>query len=323
MNTRIVAALLVGVFSLAASLATAQSEFPNRPIKLYVGFPPGGSTDVLARALSHEARVSLGQELLVVNKAGASGAIAVTEVAGQKADGYTIGLSPSAAFVLAFHFMKIRPDLLDVTEPLLMVGRQRLGMIVNGDSPHKTVKDLVEFAAKNPGKISIGVPGLGTSVDVFTRALLQQAKVDAIVVPFKGDSGVSTALLGGQVVAASMSAGGFLQHVQNGSMRLIASLETDRFEVAPSVPTLREMGYGVAGTAIQFLYGPKGLSPAVAKRLIGAFTKASHAQSYVKIATNNGLYDKNQLVGDELVAYLRKDRADLSALVKKLGMEKQ
>ena len=323
MNARITAALFATALTLTASLAAAQSDFPDRPLRLLVGFPPGGATDVLARALAHEARVRLGQEVLVVNKPGASGAIAINEVAGAKPDGYTIGLAPSSAFTLAFHFMDIRPDLLELTDALMMAARQRVGMVVKGDSPHRTLEELVEFARKNPGKISVGVPGVGTSVEVFTRAIMQHAKVDAIVVPFKGDSGVSTALLGGQIVAGSFSSGGWAQQVQAGAMRLIASFQNDRFSSAPDVPTLEEMGYGLTSTNIQFLYGPKGLPPALARRLIAVFTQAARSRTYIDIATKNGLYDKDALVGEALTAYLLKDRATNSALVEKLGLKKQ
>jgi len=323
MNTRITTALFAVALTLTASLAAAQSDFPNRPLRLLVGFPPGGATDVLARALAQEARGVLGQEIIVVNRPGASGAIAINEVAGAKPDGHTIGLAPSSAFTLAFHFMDIRPDLLDITDALMMAARQRVGMVVKGDSPHKTLKDLVAFAGKNPGKVSVGVPGVGTSVEVFTRAILRHAKVDAIVVPFKGDTGVSTALLGGQIVAGSFSAGGWAQQVQTGAMRLVASFQDDRFGVAPDVPTLSELGYDLTGTNIQFVYGPKGLPPAVARRLIADLTKAARGPKYVEIATKNELYDKNPLVGDALSAYLLKDRVTNAALVEKLGLKKQ
>jgi tripartite-type tricarboxylate transporter receptor subunit TctC len=323
MDTRITTGLLALALALTATLTAAQSEYPNRPVKILVGFPPGGATDVLARALAQEARVPLGQELIVVNKAGANGAIAISEVAAAKPDGYTIGLAPTSAFTLAFHFMDIRSDLLDITDPLMMAARQRVGMVVKGDSPHKTLKDLVEFARKNPGKVSIGVSGVGSSVDVFTRTILQRARIDAIVVPFKGDAEVSTALLGRQIIAGSYAAGSWAQQVQAGAMRLIASFMEERFGVAPDVPTLEEMGYGLTGTNIQFVYGPRGLPPAVAKRLIAVFTEAARRPTYVQIATKNELYEENLLVGQALNDYLLADRATNSALVEKLGLKKQ
>ena len=321
-TARISAALLTLALTLSSTLATAQSGFPDRPIRLLVGFPPGGSTDILARALANEARSILNQEVVVVNRAGASGAISVSEVAAAKPDGHTIGINPSTAFTLGFHFMDIRPDFIDVIEPLMMAARQRVGLVVRSDSPHKTLKDLMEFGKRNPGKVSIGVPGVGTSVEVFTRAILHNAKIEAIVVPFKGDAEVNTALVGGQIVAGGYAAGGWAQQVQNGGMRLIASFEADRFDVAPDVPTLEEMGYGMAGKNIQFIYGPKGLPPAVAQRLISVFTQASRSPRYIDIATKNGLYDKTPLVGAELTAVLVKDRASNAELVEKLGMKK-
>jgi tripartite-type tricarboxylate transporter receptor subunit TctC len=322
MNTRIARSLLAVALTLTVSLATAQSEFPNRPLRMVVGFPPGGATDILARALAQEARAGLGQEVIVVNRSGANGAIAINEVAAAKPDGYTLGLAPTSAFTLAFHFIDIRPDFLEITEPLLMAARQRVGMVVKADSAHKTLRELVEFAKKSPGKVSFGVSGTGSSVDVFTRSILLRANIDAIVVPFKGDADVSTALLGGQIVAASYGAGSWAQQVQNGAMRVIASFQEDRFSVAPEVPTLEEMGYGLTGTNIQFVYGPKGLPPALAKRLIAIFADAARTPRYIDIATKNALFEKNLLVGQALTAYLLRDRATNALLLEKLGMKK-
>ena len=203
-----------------------------------------------------------------------------------------------------------------------MAARQRVGMVVKADSAHKTLRELVEFAKKNPGKVSFGVSGTGSSVDVFTRSILLRANIDAIVVPFKGDADVSTALLGGQIVAASYGAGSWAQQVQNGAMRVIASFQDDRFSVAPEVPTLEEMGYGLTGTNIQFVYGPKGLPPALAKRLIAIFADAARTPRYIDIATKNALFDKNLLVGQALTAYLLRDRATNALLLEKLGMKK-
>ncbi len=318
---------LLVLFALAGSLATpiaaAQTDFPSKPIRLLVGFPPGGSTDVLGRALAYEGRKALGQEIIVVNRPGASGVIAINEVAAAAPDGYTIGVSPSTAFTLAHLFMDIRPDLLESTSALLMVARQRIGIVAKGDSSYRTLKEFVEFARKNPGKMSVGIPGTGTKVELITRAILLQEKVDVSVVPFKGDAGVATGLLGGHIAAGSFSAGGWAQQVQAGTMRLLASFEDDRFDVAPDVPTLVQMGYQLTGAAIQHLYGPKGLPAPVARRLAGAFTEATRAPAYIEIATKNALYEKNLLSGEALDRYLLKDRANSTELVEKLGLKKK
>ena len=317
MRTRSV--LFTMVVSLAASLAAAQ-EFPSKPIRLLVGFPPGGSTDVLARVLAQEARKTLGQEIIVVNRPGASGVIAINEVAAATPDGYTLSISPSSAFTLAHHFMAIRPDLLEATTALMLVGRQRIGIVTHSDAPQRTLKDFVENARKNPGKVSVGIPGLGTKVEVITRAIAMHEKIDVNVVAFQGDAGVMTNLLGGHVAAGSFAVGGWASHVRSGTMRLLASFEDDRFDVAPGVPTLVELGYPLTGATIQHLYGPKGLPPAIARRLVVAFGEALRSPAYIDIATQNGLYDKNPLLGEALDSFLLKDRAENTALVEKLGL---
>jgi len=316
---RIGSMLFAAAVSLASSLAAAQ-EFPSRPIRLLVGFPPGGSTDVLARALAQEGRKWLGQEIIVVNRPGASGVIAANEVAAAMADGHTIGVSPSTAFTLAHLFMDIRTDLLEATSALMLVGRQRIGILAQGDSPHRTLKEFMDNARKNPGKITVGIPGLGTKVELITRAIALHEKVELNVVAFQGDAGVMTNLLGGHIAAGSFSVGGWANHVRSGTMRLLASFEDDRFDVAPGVPTLLELGYPLTGAAIQYLYGPRNLPPAVARRIIAAFTDASRSPAFIEVATQNGLYDKNPLVGEALDTYLAKDRAANVELVAKLGV---
>lgn len=305
--------------SLASSFAAAQ-EFPSRPIRLLVGFPPGGSTDVLARALAQEGRRSLGQEIVVVNRPGASGVIAANEVAAANADGHTIGVSPSTAFTLAHLFMDIRPDLIEATGALMLVGRQRIGIVTQSDSPNRSLREFMDNARRNPGKVTVGIPGLGTKVELITRALALHEKVDLNIVAFQGDAGVMTNLLGGHVAAGSFSVGGWANHVRAGTMRLLASFEDDRFDVAPNVPTLLELGYPLTGAAIQYMYGPRNLPPAVAKRLVAAFTEASRSPAFIEVATQNGLYDKNPLVGEALDTLLLKDRAANAELVAKLGV---
>jgi tripartite-type tricarboxylate transporter receptor subunit TctC len=305
--------------ALAPTSATAQADFPSRPIRLLVGFPPGGSTDVLARTLAQESRKAFGQEVIVINKPGASGTLSVLEAIAAPPDGYTIGISPSSAFTLAHHFQNLRPDLLESTAALIVAGRQRIGMATKSDSPLRTLPDLIEAARKDPGKVSVAIPGTGTMVELLSRAIFQQAKVDANIVPFQGDAPIVTAILGGHVTAGSFAAGGWAPQVRGGSLRLLASMEQERAEVAPEVPTLIEAGYPLKGGAIQYLYAPKGLPAAVRQRLIDVLVEASRSPNYVEIARKNTLYDNNSTAGDALDRYLMKDRADIADLVARLG----
>src|SRR5262245_44375262 len=135
MKLRLSVAGLVVALSVCVSVsAAAQSDYPSRPIRLMVGFPPGGSTDVLARTLAQEARKALGQEIIVINKPGATGALAVTDVVTAAPDGYTVGITPGSAFTLAQEFQNIRADLLENSDALLTVGRQRIGVAVKAEN---------------------------------------------------------------------------------------------------------------------------------------------------------------------------------------------
>lgn len=313
---------LIGAQLGSLHVAVAQGDYPSRSIRLLVGFPPGGSTDVLARTLAQEVRTSLG-EVVIINKPGAAGTLMIQEVIAAPADGYTIAITPSTATTLAHQFQNIRPDMLESTEALLMVGRQRVGMATSKDSQIKTLKDFVAAARAAPGKLSVGIPGAGTSVDLMVRAVLAHEKVDANVVPFQGDAPVATALLGSHIAAGAFAAGGWAPHVREGSLRLLASFEAERADVARDVPTLAELGYGLKGNAIQYMLAPKGLSPAVAKRLIEAFTSASRTPSYIDIATKNALYDKQAISGAALDRLLIADRAELAQLVDRLGLKRK
>jgi tripartite-type tricarboxylate transporter receptor subunit TctC len=315
--------LVIAACAFAPALAAAQGAYPTKPIRLLVGFPPGGSTDVLARALAQEARKTLGQELLVVNKPGATGTLAVQDVLSGGADGYSIGLTPSSTLTLAHLFQDIPGDLLERTESLLLAARQRIGIAVKADSPIASFEDLIKRAREAPGKLSVGIPGTGTMTELISRAVFRAAKVELNIVPYAGDAPVSAALLGGHVMAGSYSAGGWNTHVRAKTMRLLASMEQERADVAPEVPTLIELGYPLKGDAIQHLYGPKGLAPAVRQRLMETLGQALRSKVYVDVAINNALYEPKVLTGAELDAFLVKDRIRNAELVASLGLKRQ
>jgi tripartite-type tricarboxylate transporter receptor subunit TctC len=314
---------VVALCALAPALAAAQGAYPTKPIRLLVGFPPGGSTDVLARALAVEARKTLGQEILVVNKPGATGSLAVLDVLSGGPDGYSLGITPSSTMTLAHHFNDIPPDLLERTEGLLLAARQRIGIAVKSDSPIASMNDFLKRAKEAPGKMSVGIPGAGTMTEIISRAVFKAAGVEVTLVPYAGDAPVSAAVLGGHVMAGSYSAGGWNTHVVGRTMRLLASMEQERADAAPDVPTLIELGYPLKGDAIQHLFAPKGLAPAVRHRLMESLGQAIRSKVYVDIAVKNALYEPKVLTGGELDAYLVKDRVRNAGLVASLGLKKQ
>lgn len=317
----VLAAAIAGVLTTCGALA--QSDFPNRTIRILVGFPAGGSTDVLSRVLAQEARKTLRQEILVINRAGAAGSAAINELLSQPADGYTIATTPSSTMTIAPFFLNVAPDQLEKSDALLMVGRQRAGVMTSADSPIKTFKDFVEQARANPGKLSIGYIGPGTMGGIIMRAVLIHEKLDVNLVPLNGDAPVANAVLAGHVTAGMGSAAAFSEHIRAGKMRLLASGEAERIDVAPDVPNFVELGYPYKGNAIQYMLAPKGLPPEVRQKLIAAFAAAAKSPLYVDIAKKNELYDPTEITGAELDAYLLKDRAEVGALIQKLGLGKK
>ena len=320
-STVVVVLLALGA-AIGASITIAAAQGDARPIRLLVGFPPGGSTDILARTIAQDARRALGQEIVIVNKPGASGALAATEVATAPPDGLTIGLSPSSSLTLAPHFQNVRVDLLESTDALIVAGRQRIGLVTRSDSRVRSLADLIAAARGAPGKVSIGTPGVGAIVDLLIRALFQQAGVEVSVVPFQGDGPIVAAVLGGHVDAGALAAGGWSPQVQSGAMRLLIAMDAERAEVAPDVPTLIDLGHPFRGTAIQYMFGPKGLPGAIRARLIEAFLAASRTPAYVDVARRNSLHGPSDLTGEALDRYLLEDRAGVAAMVAKLGLKR-
>ena len=311
------AALAVSTF---VTPAFAQSDFPNKTIRLLVGFPAGGSTDVLGRIMGQEIRKSTGQDVLIINKPGASGALAINELISSPADGYTVVLTPSTITTLAHKFQNIRTDMLESTSAIAMTGRLRVGIATRIDSPVKTLKEFISAARAQPGKLSVGVPGAGTMSALIIIAVIRHENVEVNIVPMLGDAPVSSAILGGHISAGSASSAAWTIHVREGTMHLLASAEGLRSEAAPDVPTLQEAGYPYKSSAIQYVLAPKGLPEPVRQKLIELFTAASRTPNYIDIAKKNDLFDNQLLNGDALDKYLLDDRAAISALVDSLGM---
>ena len=322
MRVRMLAAAIMCAAAFSPQ-ALAQNDFPNRTIRLLVGFAAGGSTDVLSRMLAQEARKALGQEVIIVNKAGAAGSLAINELLTAPADGYTIATTPSSVMTIAPYFLNVAPDQLEKSDALLMIGRQRAGVMTSADSPIKTFREFVAFARANPGKASIGYIGPGTMGGIIMQAVLKHENLDVALVPLNGDAPVTNAVLAGHVTAGMGSAAAFSEHIRAGKMRLLASGEEGRIDVAGDVPTFLEMGYPYKGNAIQYMLAPKGLPPEIRKKLIDVFAAAAKSPAYIDMAQKNELFDATVLTGAALDAYLLKDRAETSALIQKLGLGKK
>ena len=262
---------LVAAASLAFPALTRAQAFPARPVRLICPWPPGGSTDIVMRALAESASKALGGQVIVENKPGASGMLGPNELVNARPDGYTLSQLTIGVMRLP-HMQKMQFDpLKDFTYIIGLTG-YTFGIVVRADSPIKSIKDLVDYGKANPGKFSFGSTGNGTTPHLAVEELASKAGIQLQHVPFKGSSDGLQALLGGHIMAHS-DATGWAPHVDAGTLRLLATYGSKRTKRWPQVPTLNELGYDTVSDSPFGIGGPKNMDPALVQRLHDAFKK--------------------------------------------------
>lgn len=244
MNRRQLLRLALTTAAAAAAMtmtvpATAQN-WPTKPIRLIVGYPPGGPVDTLARLLLPSLGKNLGQSVIVDNKPGASGSIGVVSTVRAEPDGYTFGIGVLGNLAIAPHLQKMAYTVDDINYVTVLTQSPHV-LVVRKDSSIKDLRGLVEAARKAPGKINYGSPGTGSSTHLDGELLEKEAGIDIVHVPYKGGALVINALLGDEVqmVAAEVSAVLTMQD----KLRVIAVLDTKRSPQLPNVPTAAEQGF--------------------------------------------------------------------------------
>ena len=271
--------LVVALFMFFPPPSVAET-FPSRSITLIVPYPAGGATDLLARPLADEAKKTLGQTVIVENRAGGGGAVGVGAIVGKKPDGYLLAVAVESLHRNSY-INKLPFDTVKDLTPIIAFSGNLYGICVRADSPHKTLKDLLNYAKANPGKVSYMASGMGTSGHISMEELAVKAgNIKLSHVPSKGDQESSAALLGGHVDAISTSAG-FIPLVEAGQLRLLATYTAKRTKKFPNVPTVDELGYGVVQEAPIGIFGPKGLPADIVKTLHDAFKKAMDSQAFL------------------------------------------
>jgi len=259
--------------ALLAPLAASAQSYPSRPITLIVPWPAGGSTDRHMRLLAELAGKQLGQRIIIENKPGGGGTLGPGTMAmTAKPDGYTIAQFPLGMLRIP-HMQKMQWDPLKDFTYIVGVSGYTFGFTVRADSPYKTFKDYIEAARKEPGKIDYGSTGAGSSPHLLMEELALNAKIKLNHVPFRGNADLQQALLGGHVMAQS-DATGWDKFVDGGQMRLLVTFGEKRTKRWPTVPTAKELGYGVVSQSPYGIVGPKGMDPAIVKTLHDAFRKA-------------------------------------------------
>jgi tripartite-type tricarboxylate transporter receptor subunit TctC len=251
--------------------ALAQSGYPNKAIRLICPWPAGGSTDVVMRAFAESLGKQLGGHVISENKPGVGGILGAGELLNAKPDGYTLSQIPLGVFRLP-HMQKVTFDPLKDFSYISCLTGYTFGMVVRSDSPIMSIKDMVDYAKANPGKFSYGSTGTGTTPHIAVEQFCKKAGIQLLHVPYKGNAEGMQAVLGGHVMAHS-DATGWGPHVDAGRCRLLATYGSKRTKRWPNVPTLNELGYATVSDSPFGVAGPKGMDPALIKRLDAAFKK--------------------------------------------------
>jgi tripartite-type tricarboxylate transporter receptor subunit TctC len=273
--------------SLALAALTALTAFAvpqiaiaqDKPaVKILVGFPPGGSADIVARLLADKLRASLGQNVIVDNKPGAAGRVVLGELKRAAPDGQTFVLAPSGALVvLPWLFNNLGYDPAKDFTPVARVVTFDFAITAGPAAPQGDIKAILAWMKANPGKANYGTPGAGT-VPHFTGVLLSQgAGIPMTHVAYKGGAPAVNDLLGGQVPLVIDTPLETIEHHRAGKLRIVAVTGEQRTKSLPDVPTLKESGIGIAADAFFGLYGPPGLSADVTARVSRAVADALKA----------------------------------------------
>lgn len=272
--------LLMGVcltLTISLSPGSVRAEYPDRPINVYVSYAVGGSLDMSTRAICGVAEKILGKPIVVENKPGGGGTVALALLANAKPDGYTLASATDSGIVRAPQLQKVTYKPLKDFTPLIAYAQVVNPIIVREDAPWKNLKELIEYARNNPGKIKYSSGGVGTGMHHAMVLLEVKTGIKWIHVPYKGNADAITALLGNHVQVASVGPEAY-PFVRAGSVRILAIAEAKRHPAYPDIPTLRDLGYDFVNDAFFTVVGPAGLPVDIQNKVESAFIKAAESK---------------------------------------------
>lgn len=272
----VIASAAVVAASFAAGGAAAQTAYPSKPIRMLVGFPPGGGLDFTTRQLAPHLSEELGQQIIVENKPGAGGTIAMTEVARAAPDGYTLIVGNIGPMVLAPNMMQKPPyDPIRELTPISQILETYFVAAVPAKHPANNLAQFVEWAKKNDGKVNFASGGNGSITHLNGELLNKEAGIKMAHVPYKGSAPAVTDLIGGNTDLMIDVGSVLFPQIQGGNLKALAVTSPARDALMPDLPTAREQNFpGMEVSGWQGLVGPAGLPPEIVSRLSAALAKA-------------------------------------------------
>jgi tripartite-type tricarboxylate transporter receptor subunit TctC len=302
------------------SIAHAQTnDFPNKPIRIITPYPAGASTDLLARTVAQSMSKSLGQPVMVDNRPGAGGIIAADTTAKSAPDGYTFMLASAGIVTMNQSIYKKLPyDPIKDLAPLTIAAMLPLVVVVNNSTPIHTTKELLDMAKAQPGKLTYGSAGTGTSQHLAGELFKSMSKVDIMHVPYKGGGPAMTDLLGGQISMMFVQTPSALHQARGGKIRVIAIGSPKRSPLMPDVPTIAESG--LPGYDSDTWYGflaPAGVPPAILTKLHASIVNALKENK--EKLTNDGFVVTGS-TRQEMAAVIKSDTAKWGAIIRAAGI---
>ena len=320
MNRSLVRHAMASAVALLVSVGLSHAQdFPTRPVTLIVPFAAGGTTDIGLRALAAATEKHLGQSIVIENRIGAGGVLGPLQMAtNSAADGYTIAQIPITVFRYPFT-RKTTFDPVNDLSYIMSLSGYTFGVVVKKDAPWATFQDMLVDAKANPGKISYGTPGVGTTLHLTMEQLAKQRDIKWTHVPFRSTAESTNALLGGHISAVA-DASGWAPLVESGQLRLLVIWTDKRSKSWPSVPTLKESGIAMVSNSPFGLAGPKGMDPKVVKILHDAFKKGMEERSYLETIAKID-QEPFYLNTEDYRAFVRRTVPEQKQLMEELGFK--
>jgi tripartite-type tricarboxylate transporter receptor subunit TctC len=277
--------------ALAAMVSAHADTWPNKPINVVVPFPPGGSTDAIARAVGPSLTKAFGQPILVDNKPGATGTIGAAAVKRAAPDGYTFMVTSLGPLVIAPHLLKgIQYDPMKDFDLITVAVQAPNVLVVPASSPFKSTADVIAYQKANPGKLTFASSGNGSSDHLTVELFWLESNTTGLHIPYKGGGPAISDLLGGTVSASFQNVNAVLPHIKGGKLRALAVTGAKRSSVLPEVPTLSEAGLkNVDVYSWQAVVGPKGLPADLRTRFHAAVVAALNDPQIKPMLVNMGL----------------------------------
>jgi tripartite-type tricarboxylate transporter receptor subunit TctC len=311
---------LMAVLLLTCGTALAQSDYPNKPVRLVVGFAAGGISDVLGRAIAIPMSKQLGQQVIVENKPGAGTTIAGDFIVKSPPDGYTLWLQDITTHAInANLYSRLPYDSMKDFSFVALVASTPLMLVVHPSTPANSVRELVALLKASPGKYSYGSSGNGTIVHLSAEMLKSSAGVDALHVPYKGSNPATAAILGGEVTFVFSTMPPAVSNVKSGRLRPLAVTAPKRSAAAPEVPTMIEAGLPNFEIVLYSgILGPRGIDRGLIRRINAEFAKAVRAPELQQVWQNIGA-DPIAISPEEFEAATSREIAKLGPVVKASG----